>query len=188
VAAGFGGNMTSKFAMTFALLAALSLSGCFGTEKPLFDVKSAVYPFPAGAHYIQYFDEGSGFKEYGRGTVSLKDGWYVAVNKGQEDDTVTFMLKPWGKNFIVMNRVPNGKGQTVYVYGIVQPGEGGYLEYGADCTAIGGGAALKRKGLVDFKPGAEGQCMPTSEAALETLMQTYLASHAKPDNKYVLAK
>jgi hypothetical protein len=180
--------MTNKFAMTLALLAALSLSGCFGTEKPLFDAKSAVYPFPAGTHYIQYFDEGSGFKEYGRGTLSIKDGWYDAVNKDAESDDVAFMLKPWGKNYIVVNRVPNGKGQTVYVYGIVQPGEGGFLEYAPDCTALGGGPALKKKGLVDFKPGAEGQCIPASEAALETLMQMYLASHAKPDNKYILAK
>ena len=45
------------------------LAGCFVTEKPLFDAKNAVYPIAAGTHYIQYFDEGGGWKEQGRGTL-----------------------------------------------------------------------------------------------------------------------
>ena len=171
-----------------ALLSTFALAGCFGTEKPLFDAKGAVYPFTAGTHYVQYFDDGTGWKEYERGTLTLQDGWYHTIATSPKPDDVPLMLKAWGKNFIVINRVPNDKGQMVYLYGILQPGQGSYVEYGPDCNNFGGGPALKKKGLVDFKPGQEDACAPTSMAALQTLMQMVLDSKAKPDNKYVVVK
>ena len=171
-----------------ALLSSFALAGCFVSEKPLFDANSAAHPIAAGTHYIQYFDEGGGWKEQGRGTLSMKDGWYDAVNKGEEKDDVSFMLLPWGKNFIAMNRLPNDKGQIVYGYAILQPIPGGYLEYAPDCNNFGGGPGLKKKGLVDYKPGQEDACAPVSIAALQTLMQMVLDSKAKPDNKYVVVK
>jgi hypothetical protein len=171
-----------------ALLSSLALAGCFVTEKPLIDVKSAAHPIAAGTHYIQYFDNGQGWKEHGRGVVSIKDGWYDAVNKGEEKDDVPFVLAPWGKNFIAMNRLPNDKGQTVYGYAILQPIPGGYLEYAPDCANFGGGDALKKKKLVNYRLGQDDACAPVSMAALQTLMQMVLDSKAMPDNKYVVVK
>ena len=170
-----------------SMLLAFAVSGCFGTQKPLFDAKSAVYPIPNGAHYIQYFDEGSGFKEYARGTIALKDGWYVATNKAPKTEVITFMLKQWGKNYLAINKSQDDKGALIYVYGILKPDAGAFFEYGPECNKLGA-EALKKKGLVTYKPGQEDACAPVSVEALGTVMQMILDTKAQPDNKYVLVK
>ncbi|MBI3678492.1 MAG: hypothetical protein HY243_17935 [Proteobacteria bacterium] len=179
--------MRKVLSAAIVTLIALGLSGCFVSDKPLFDTKSAAYPFADGTHYIQYFtDDKGGWKEHGRGTVTIKDGWYFAVNKGEHADGMYFLLMAWGRNYLAEIKTENDKKQTMYMYGVLSPGGGGFLEYGAECSKFDP-ASLQKKGLITYKPGEEDNCHPTSLAALKTLMGTVLAK-AKPDNKYVVVK
>ena len=180
--------MRNVLSAAIVSLSALLLSGCFITDKPIFDAKSAAYPFADGARYTQYLARDKGeWSDDGHGTIALKDGWYIATTTGKDADVMTFMLLPWGKNYIAEIKTQNDKKQTVYMYGALSPGEGGFLEYGVECNKFNP-AALQKKGLITYKAGEEDNCHPTSLEALKTLMQMVMASKPKPDNKYVITK
>lgn len=172
-----------------SLAAVFLLSGCFVTDTPLFDAKSAAHPFPAGTKYLQYFANGKGgWDADAHGTIAMKDGWYVAtsMSKDKSPDTMTFLLMAWGPNYLAEIKTQNDKKQTIYMYGVLTPTAGGFLEYGAECSKYDP-ASLQKKGLITYPPGQEDNCHPTSVQALKTLMQMVLAK-AKADNKYVIVK
>ncbi len=117
----------------------------------------------------------------------IKDGWYVATNSPPSSDVITFLLKPWGKNYLTVNKSQDNKGAVIYVYGILKPDSGAFFEFEPECNTLGA-EALKKKGLVTYKPGQEDACAPESAEALATIVQMILDTHPKPDNKYVVVK
>jgi len=173
--------------IAIALLCALALSGCFETKTPLFDTKDAVYPIVSGAHYLQYMSSSKGgWTEQGRGVITLDHGWYVATSKN-DNDTIKFLLKPWGKNYLAVAQGEDNDKHLTYLYGVMRPGDGAFYEYGPECHDFAP-HELQKRGLVTLTPGDDDNCAPVSLDALQTIMQMVLDAHAKPANKYVLVK
>lgn len=173
--------------IAIALLCALALSGCFETQTPLFDTKDAIYPIKSGRHYIQYLpDKKGGWTEQGRGVITLDHGWYVAKSK-DDNDTIKFLLKRWGKNYLVVAQSEGDEKHPAYLYGVMQPSGRAFYEYGPQCRDFNP-QALQKQGLVTPAPGDEDNCTPVNLAALETIMQMVLDAKTKPDNKYMLVK
>ncbi len=179
--------MRNLLSAAVASLAALLLSGCFVSDKPIFNAKTAAHPFPAGTKYVQYHSDDKGWSEDARGVVAIKNGWYIITSKGKDADVMTFLLLPWGKNYIAEIKTENDKKKVMYMYGVLTPTADGFLEYGAECSKFDP-AALQKKGLITYKTGEEDACHPTSLEALKTLMQIVLASNPTADNKYVIVK
>lgn len=173
------------------VLLTLALGGCYVSKQPLFDRKDAVYPFADGTRYIEYTQSGGAWNEYARGTLTINNGWYVATNKGQEKDAVKFLMRPWGKNYLGVATGANAKaGENHlynYLYGILRPQSGEFLEYGPECRTLGVDA-LRKKGLVTVSLDHAEDCVPVSLAALGTIMQMVLDSQAKPNAKYVIVQ
>jgi len=172
--------------IAMALLGALALGGCFETKTPLFDTKDAVYPIATDAHYIQYLSGKRGWTEQGSGTITLDHGWYVAKSK-DDNDTIRFLLKPWGKNYLAVAQGEDNDKHLTYLYGVMRPEDGAFYEYGPECHDFDP-HALQKRGLVTLTPGDDDNCAPVSLNALQTIMQMVLDTHAKPDNKYVIVK
>jgi len=172
--------------IAIALLCALAMSGCFETKMPLFDTKDAVYPIASGTHYVQYMLNKGSWKEQARGAITLDHGWYVAKNK-DDNDTIRFLLKQSGKDYLAVAQDEDNVKQLTYLYGVMRPEGGAFYEYGPQCRDFDP-QALQKRGLVMLKPGDEENCAPVSIEALQTLMQIVLDSGAKPDDKYVLVK
>ncbi|HEY5236795.1 MAG TPA: hypothetical protein VIJ62_00320 [Rhizomicrobium sp.] len=172
--------------IAIVLLCALALSGCFQTTTPLFGTKDAVYPIASGTHYVQYMLNKGSWKEQARGTITLDHGWYVARSK-DDNDTIRFLLKQWGKNYLAVAQDEDNDKQPTYLYGVMRPANGAFYEYGPQCRDFDP-HALQKRGIVTLKPRDEENCAPVSVDALQTIMQMVLDSSAKPDEKYVLLK
>jgi hypothetical protein len=175
--------------LAIALLCALALSGCFESETPLFGTKDAVYPIASGSRYkMLSFDKGV-WKEGGRITITRMNDWYMAKpDDGKKDDSLTFILKQWGKNYLAAARTPQNDKSFLYDYAIIRIARSGTLyEYVPACKELHP-IELQKRGLVKYEPGFIDTCVPLSFAALETAMRMTLDSGHTPDVKYIPVK
>lgn len=115
-----------------AALAALALSACVVSEKPLFDSLSALTPAKPGRYEQQEMREGKWVK-LRTGTLSLSGRIYEWKADG-EKEVPRFTVHEAGSDYFTLYAALNDRGKTKHYYALIKPTPEGYLFFQPLCS------------------------------------------------------
>ena len=163
-----------------AALAALALSACVVSERPLFDPLSALTPAKAGRYEQQEMRDGKWVK-LRAGTLSLSGRTYQWKPDGEKEQAARFTVHEASSDYFTLYSALVERGKPKHYYALIKPTPAGYLFYQPLCSDF-----RKLDVRVGLRPNkvVAGDCYYADDAALSAA----LIAHAKvtaPEFRYV---